>query len=59
MSESIMGASPRRIDGRLKVTGSAQYAADHQPKGMVFAYGVYSTVASGSITSLDIEAARR
>lgn len=59
MSESIMGASPRRIDGRLKVTGRAQYAADQHPKDMVFAYGVYSTIASGSIKSLDIEAARR
>ena len=59
MSESIMGASPRRIDGRLKVTGRAQYAADQYPPGMVFAYGVYSTVASGSIKSLDIDAARR
>ncbi|EGH71215.1 aldehyde oxidase and xanthine dehydrogenase, partial [Pseudomonas syringae pv. aceris str. M302273] len=51
MSESIMGTSPRRIDGRLKVTGHAQYAADQHPEGMVFAYGVYSTVASGSINS--------
>ncbi|WP_440091893.1 xanthine dehydrogenase family protein molybdopterin-binding subunit [Pseudomonas syringae] len=59
MSESIMGTSPRRIDGRLKVTGHAQYAADQHPEGMVFAYGVYSTVASGSINSLDIDAARR
>lgn len=59
MSDSIMGASPRRIDGRLKVTGRAQYAADHHPEGMVFAYGVYSTVASGSIKALDITAARQ
>ncbi len=59
MSESIMGASPRRIDGRLKVTGKAQYAADQHPAGMLFAYGVYSTVASGSIKALDIDAARR
>ncbi|WAH56290.1 xanthine dehydrogenase family protein molybdopterin-binding subunit [Pseudomonas silvicola] len=59
MSDSIMGASPRRIDGRLKVTGRAQYAADHHPEGMVFAYGVYSTVASGSIKALDISAARQ
>ncbi|WP_407309965.1 xanthine dehydrogenase family protein molybdopterin-binding subunit [Pseudomonas sp. nanlin1] len=59
MSESILGASPRRIDGRLKVTGKALYAADQHPAGMLFAYGVYSTVASGSIKALDVEAARR
>ncbi|MDR9753768.1 xanthine dehydrogenase family protein molybdopterin-binding subunit [Pseudomonas sp. SZMC_28357] len=58
MSDSSIGASPRRIDGRLKVTGRAQYAADQHPKDMVFAYGVFSTVASGSIKSLDIAAAR-
>lgn len=59
MSEASMGASPRRIDGRLKVTGRALYAADQHPAGMVFAYGVFSTVASGTIKSLDIDAARR
>jgi xanthine dehydrogenase YagR molybdenum-binding subunit len=59
MSESMIGAAPRRIDGRLKVTGRADYAADHHPKDMVFAYGVYSTVASGAIKALDMEAARR
>ncbi|MGF6595039.1 xanthine dehydrogenase family protein molybdopterin-binding subunit [Pseudomonas sp. 2835] len=59
MTEPVIGASPRRIDGRLKVTGQAQYAADQHPDGMVFAYGVFSTVASGSIKALDIDAARR
>jgi xanthine dehydrogenase YagR molybdenum-binding subunit len=59
MSESNIGASPRRIDGRLKVTGRADYAADHHPAGMVFAYGVYSTIASGSIKALDLNAARQ
>ena len=59
MSEASMGAAPRRIDGRLKVTGRAQYAADQHPQGMVFAYGVFSTVASGTITALEIDAARR
>lgn len=59
MNSPIMGASPRRIDGRLKVTGRAQYAADHHPDGLLFAYGVFSTVASGSISKLDLEGARR
>mgnify|MGYP006176367365 CR=1 FL=1 len=34
MNEPIMGASPRRIDGRLKVTGQALYAADQHPDGV-------------------------
>lgn len=59
MNEPIMGASPRRIDGRLKVTGQALYAADQHPDGMVFAYGVFSSVASGTLKTLDLENARR
>ncbi|MFI8480134.1 xanthine dehydrogenase family protein molybdopterin-binding subunit [Pseudomonas sp. NPDC078700] len=58
MSDSIMGASPRRVDGRLKVTGQAMYSADQHPQGMVYAYGVYSTIASGTIKALDIDSAK-
>jgi xanthine dehydrogenase YagR molybdenum-binding subunit len=58
MSESIIGAGPRRIDGRLKVTGAAMYAADHHLQNMAYAYGVFSTIASGKVTRLDLEQAR-
>ncbi|WP_339489890.1 xanthine dehydrogenase family protein molybdopterin-binding subunit [Pseudomonas sp. EL_65y_Pfl2_R95] len=58
MSDSIIGTAPRRVDGRLKVTGAAMYSADQHPQDMVFAYGVYSTLASGSIEALDIAAAK-
>ena len=54
-----VGAAPRRIDGRLKVTGAAMYASDHHLQNMAYAYGVFSTVASGKITALDLEAARK
>ncbi|WP_373377165.1 xanthine dehydrogenase family protein molybdopterin-binding subunit [Cupriavidus nantongensis] len=59
MNNTAIGASPRRIDGRLKVTGAALYTADRALPGMLFAYGVYSTVASGRITGLDMADARR
>jgi xanthine dehydrogenase YagR molybdenum-binding subunit len=49
MSEPIIGAGPRRIDGRLKVTGAAMYAADHHLPNMGYGYGVFSTIASGKI----------
>jgi len=58
MSEQIIGIPHKRIDGRLKLTGSAQYAADHPLPGRLFAYGVYSEVASGTITNIHDETAR-
>ena len=55
---SMIGSAPRRIDGRRKVTGAALYASDHHLPNMVYGYGVFSTIASGKITSLTLEAAR-
>jgi CO/xanthine dehydrogenase Mo-binding subunit len=33
----VMGRSPRRLDGRDKVTGAAKYAADIHPAGLLYA----------------------
>lgn len=59
MNSTAIGASPRRIDGRLKVTGAALYTADRTLPGMLYAYGVYSTVASGRVTGIDQAEARQ
>ncbi|MGV8918753.1 MAG: xanthine dehydrogenase family protein molybdopterin-binding subunit [Pseudomonas sp.] len=59
MAENIIGASPRRVDGRLKVTGKAMYAADHHLNNMTYGYGVFSTIASGKVTSLDLDEAQQ
>lgn len=59
MNKNAIGASPRRIDGRLKVTGAALYTADRNLPGMLHAYGVFSTIASGRVTGIDTAAARR
>jgi xanthine dehydrogenase YagR molybdenum-binding subunit len=59
MSTNIIGAGPRRVDGRQKVGGAAMYAADHHPAGMVYAYGVFSSIASGRITRIDTAAAMK
>lgn len=59
MNNTAIGASPRRIDGRLKVTGAALYTADRSLPGMLHAYGVFSTVASGSIAGMDVDEARK
>lgn len=42
-----------RIDGRLKVTGQAKYSAEFPADNMVYALGVNSTIARGSISSID------
>ncbi|WP_414440151.1 xanthine dehydrogenase family protein molybdopterin-binding subunit [Burkholderia sp. 22PA0106] len=59
MSDTIVGQPVKRVDGRLKVTGAARYTADQHPAGMVYAYGVFSTIASGRITRIDTRDAMR
>lgn len=49
---------PSRLDGPLKVTGRARYAADHSLPGMAHGYIVVSTIAHGEIRSMDVTAAR-
>lgn len=54
----IIGASTSRIDGPKKLRGDAPYAADHHLPNMAYAYGVFSTVASGRIAGIDLSEAR-
>jgi xanthine dehydrogenase YagR molybdenum-binding subunit len=53
-----MGAPAPRYDARLKVTGQAHYSADTAVANPAFAVLVTSVIARGTLTSLDIEAAR-
>jgi xanthine dehydrogenase YagR molybdenum-binding subunit len=48
-----------RVDGRDKVTGKAQYAYDVLPQDWLYAMILRSPVAAGTVTSIDLEAARR
>jgi xanthine dehydrogenase YagR molybdenum-binding subunit len=48
-----------RIDGRLKVSGRAPYAYEHEVPGAVYASLVVSTIAKGQIVSIDTHAAKR
>jgi len=59
LGAGIIGAAVPRIDGPLKTSGKAQYTADFHFANMVHAVPVQSTVASGSIASLDASAAER
>ena len=61
-SHARMGSSSgqplTRLDGHLKVTGTATYAADNHPQNMAHAVIAVSSIARGRVTSLDIAAAR-
>ena len=50
---------PDRVDGRAKVTGAAKYSAEYSLPGMVYGVLVGSTVARGTIKSIDSKAAER
>ena len=54
---NAVGQPISRIDGRLKVTGSARYTADIPLETIVHAAIVYSTIANGRTVSIDTAAA--
>ena len=54
-----IGAPMNRVDGCLKVTGGARYAAEYAIPNLVHAVIVTSTVARGRIRSMDTSAAER
>lgn len=54
---TAVGADKRRVDGRLKVTGAARYAADQPIDGVLHAVVVDSTAGRGRITGVDTDAA--
>ncbi|MET0403475.1 MAG: xanthine dehydrogenase family protein molybdopterin-binding subunit [Cystobacter sp.] len=49
MKNKLIGDAVDRVDGRLKVTGKATYAAEHQIEGLVYGALVQSTVPRGSV----------
>ena len=55
---SNIGQPLTRRDGILKVAGSARYAADHHPPGMLYAVLAVSGIARGRVTFLDVAAAK-
>jgi xanthine dehydrogenase YagR molybdenum-binding subunit len=52
-----VGAPIDRIEGRLKVTGGADYASDRILDGMLYGVPVGSTIAAGRVLHVDAEAA--
>ncbi|MEC4020080.1 xanthine dehydrogenase family protein molybdopterin-binding subunit [Streptomyces sp. H27-D2] len=52
-----LGAPVGRLEGRLKVTGAARYAAEHTPPGTVYAWPVPATIARGRVTAVKADEA--
>jgi len=57
MSET--GKPINRIDGRLKVTGKATYAAEFNQANMAYAFPVRATIAHGRVLAIDDVSAKK
>ena len=53
-----IGRPTSRVDGHLKVTGRAQYAAEYPVPGLLYGVVVSSTIAAGRIRHLNLANAR-
>ncbi|MBW4571733.1 MAG: xanthine dehydrogenase family protein molybdopterin-binding subunit [Tolypothrix carrinoi HA7290-LM1] len=59
MNIEAVGKPMNRVDGRLKVTGAAHYAAEFPLENLVHAVLIGSTIASGTIKNIDTSAAEK
>ncbi len=57
---TVIGRPQARLDGLLKVTGRAPYAAERHDviEGQLYGYPVGATIAKGRVVAIDAEAAR-
>lgn len=58
-NNQAVGKPMNRVDGRLKVTGGARYAAEFPLENMAHAVLIGSTIARGRIKSIDTSAAEK
>jgi xanthine dehydrogenase YagR molybdenum-binding subunit len=54
-----IGKEMRRVDGIAKVTGRAKYAAEFEIPNVAYGYLTLSTIAKGTITSIDTSEAEK
>ncbi|WP_294244998.1 xanthine dehydrogenase family protein molybdopterin-binding subunit [uncultured Chryseobacterium sp.] len=54
-----VGTPQSRLEGHLKVTGTAKYAGDYNPSDLLYGYVVNSTVTKGKIKSIDTSEAEK
>ncbi len=53
----VIGVATPRIDGPLKVSGTAMYASDYHFPDLVYAWPVCATISSGSVSHIDVSSA--
>ena len=58
-AQRVIGKPIDRLDGRDKVTGAARFSAEFELEGLCYAALAYSTIAKGSIKSIDVAEAER
>ncbi|MBC7417007.1 MAG: xanthine dehydrogenase family protein molybdopterin-binding subunit, partial [Pedobacter sp.] len=58
-NSTVIGKPIDRIDGSLKVSGSAKYAAEFNQKNMAYAFPIRSTIGKGSIKHVDTSVAKK
>ncbi len=56
---NIIGKPVNRVDGILKVTGLAKYAAEYAHSNIAYAFPVLSKIASGTIAAIDSSEAEK
>ena len=52
-AEKIVGKSINRLEGKLKVTGTAKYAAEYKVADLLYGYVVSSPITKGKILKID------
>lgn len=57
MTTNYIGKPESRVDGKLKVTGAAKYAAEYNVPNLHYGFVVSSHIAKGKITKFDLEKA--
>jgi xanthine dehydrogenase YagR molybdenum-binding subunit len=58
MSAVFQGLNRDRFDAKLKVTGQAMYAGDHDLANLAFGYLIQSSISRGQIRAFDLAEAR-
>ncbi|MEH1834125.1 MAG: xanthine dehydrogenase family protein molybdopterin-binding subunit [Nostoc sp.] len=58
-TNTVVGKPLNRVDGHLKVTGGARYAAEFPVAKMTYGVTIQSTIAKGKIAQIDTKAAEQ
>jgi xanthine dehydrogenase YagR molybdenum-binding subunit len=56
--QDVLGKGLDRVEGVLKVTGTATYGYEHQVDNVAYGYLITAPAAKGKVTGFDVEAAR-